>query len=130
MTQAPETVEAEEYDEFDEKMDFDLGAATAQQAEAKKKPVVIRMGGRKWEVPQLSEWPTQALELLQTSPISAFAALFPDAPEDPEDDLAQVVARAPGSVVNKLIEHIQKASGIDAGKASRSGNPSIRGPRR
>lgn len=130
MTQAPELGAVEDYDEFDEKMDFDLGAATAQQAEAKKKPVIIRMNGRKWEVPQLSEWPTQALELLETSPIGAFAVLFPDQPEDPEDDLAQVVAKSPGSVVNKLMEHIRNASGIDAGKASRSGNPSIRGRRR
>jgi hypothetical protein len=129
MTTAAEVESVE--DEFDGKMDFDLGAAVAQEAEANKKPIVVHLNGKKFSIPQVSEWPERAVELLQQGQITAcMAMIFPDEPEDPDDDLVQVIGKVPTGAVLKLVQHIMKVSDIDPGKLGRSGNPSLNGQKR
>lgn len=129
-----------EDEELDPDLDFDLDAEIALQAEAKKKPIKVRIAGRVVPFPQMSDWPWEAVEALQTGALTeSIEILFPvDSEEIQTRSLAKLTSEqiesvrrsneetvdffrsVPVQAVRRLFEHFSAKSGVSPGELRRS----------
>ncbi len=105
-----------EDEDIDQSLAFDADAAIAVQAEAQLKKIPVKLGGKWWLFPHHSDWEIEVGEAFNDGYYTeAIQLLFPDA-----DDIADLVAKVPNKVAEKLLKHVMKKSGVDLGKSQRS----------
>lgn len=147
----PEPGDADPDDDFDPETGFDLDAEVALQLEAEHKPIQVRMGGRVIPFPQMSMWPWEAVEYLQSgSLIECLEILFPVEDDDIKEsvrparitdgELRSIKAQnektldffrdVPTGALRRLFEHFQAKSDVSPGNSNRSERRSRRTRRR